>query len=459
MSLETQNLTGPRYLANESDCRWKFGQQRGPETDIVDKYFDDMGSISTLSRTKEVEVARVIEDTSFLFLHRLSLIPFTAQIILKWAAECRHNLQRWDDLFKGRMIYFSNQLRKMQVEDYERVLVKIKKETNILKRYDDLAFEQSTAESDDLVRLFHRTRIAGWIRELNPTIERQAAIRSGLCIAIQSARRGDVESSEMIGTSLNQARTDYQDLDDAYSKMMEAKNQLITANLKLVVNIGKRFARRGLPFSDVLQEGNLGLIKAVDKFDYTKGYRFSTYATWWIQQSIIRAIAEQGRTVRIPQYITETVSKINRIGSRLTQVHHREPSINELAQATNSPVKNIHLYLNATKVTFSLDMPLGDEDDGCLNEILADESIQSPLEATLKLNLKKQVMDLLDILADREKIILKMRFGIDASKEYTLEEIGKIMGLTRERIRQIEMEALRKIKMPAIQKELGTYAV
>jgi len=224
------------------------------------------------------------------------------------------------------------------------------------------------------------------------------------------------------------------------------------------VSIGKRFVNRGVPFSDILQEGNLGLIKAIDKFDDRKGYRFSTYATWWIQQSIIRAIAEQGRTVRIPQYITETISKLNRIGNQCSQKNHREPTLEELAEVSDNPMKNIHIYLNVIKIPFSLDMPIGEDEEGSLCDVLPDENISTPLENALELSLKEQVQELLETLPVRERIIVKMRFGIDSSKEYTLEEIGNLLGLTRERIRQIEVEALRKIQIPAHSDPIVTMA-
>jgi RNA polymerase primary sigma factor len=239
---------------------------------------------------------------------------------------------------------------------------------------------------------------------------------------------------------------------------MEAKNTLIQANLRLVVSVGKRFSNRGLPYSDVLQEGNLGLIKAVDKFDFRRGFRFSTYATWWIQQSIIRAIAEQGRTVRIPLYITETLSKMNKVGNMLLQKNRREPSMQELADATDHPLKNVHLYFNVVKIPYSLEMPIGEDEDGHLSEILADESARSPLDIIESLKLKEMLLEILDTLPEREKIIVKMRFGIDAGKEYTLEEIGAVMGLTRERIRQIEVEALKKMKNSVSDKYLGAFA-
>nr|HPQ42020.1 sigma-70 family RNA polymerase sigma factor [bacterium] len=235
-------------------------------------------------------------------------------------------------------------------------------------------------------------------------------------------------------------------IEAAYDRMMEAKNKLIQANLRLVVSVGKRYLNRGLPFSDVLQEGNLGLMKAVDKYDYRRGYRFSTYATWWIQQSIIRAVAEGSRTVRVPLYVSEAVSKINKVSSRLEQQYGREPTMEEIAEASENTVENIHLYFNVINLPFSLEMPIGEDEEGHLGEVIPDENVVSPLETVQRLNLKRLVQEVLDTIPEREKIIIKMRFGIDSEREYTLEEIGKLMGLTRERIRQIELDALRKMK-------------
>ncbi len=424
--------------------------------DIIDLYFDEMGSISTLSREKELTISKRIEETSSAFLYKLSMIPFIHHRILDFGEECLAKERKWDDVFKPRPVFAEGNTRKLISEDRDKILIRLKDELAVLNHIKTMDVHHS---SFDLITKFHTIKISGLIRDLDPTPEACNELRILFLRQYAIALKNPDQSRGLVFDTLTQVRLDVQDVEEFYDRMMEAKNALIEANLRLVVSVGKRFANRGLPFSDILQEGNLGLIKAVDKFDYRRGYRFSTYATWWIQQSIIRAIAEQGRTVRIPLYITETVSKINKISSQLQQKNRRDPTLEELAVASSNPLKNVHLYFNVIKMPYSLEMPIGDDDEGHLNEVIADESVRSPIEIIEELNLKKLIADVLDTLPEREKIIIKMRFGIDSGKEYTLEEIGSVMGLTRERIRQIEMEALRKIKHSATERDLETFNV
>ncbi len=427
-----------------------------PNSDIVDLYFDEMGSISTLSREQEIEIAKIIEEASSVFLYRVSMLPFIGEKVLQWSQECKRKQRRWDDTFKVKNIVENDSTRKIIPEDREKLIARIDSELQSIRNID--MTHMKLDKDVELVRRFHRTRIAGFFRDLDPSPEALNALRIEFKSMVTQTYKHGCRWNDADRYTFSQAVRDMTDLDESYDRMMEAKNALIKANLRLVVSVGKRFLKRGLPFSDILQEGNLGLMKAVDKFDYRRGYRFSTYATWWIQQSIIRAVAESSRTVRIPLYISETVSKLNKVGSRLQQSYGREPTLEEIAEAANHPIHNVQLYLNVTKIPYSLEMPIGEEDDGQLSDILPDESVDSPLEMAQMLNMKKLIQDVLDTIPEREKIIVKMRFGIDSGKEYTLEEIGKLMGLTRERIRQIEMEALKKMRKPAIIKQLSQFA-
>ncbi len=446
--MQTENLTVNKSLSEPAVAHKHQQSQKTRQCgEIIEQYCKETGNYETLSRADELDVARRIEETTTVYLHRLSMVPFTCWCVLDWAAKCKKRQLRWDDTFIGSVVFSNGEPRRMNVDDYKKLISKIKHEIKVLgKLKSTREIIKSASISEDLIQRFHRTKIAGWIRELHPTSDRQAMIRKLFSETIRKADSGDELALERLGTSLEQAKIDELELQFAFDRMMEAKNQLIAANLRLVINIGKRFVNRGLPFSDILQEGNLGLIKAVDKFDYNRGFRFSTYASWWIQQSIIRAIAEQTRTIRIPPYISEKLSRLSKIHSIFSQNNHRMPTRDELAEASNNSINQLNRYLLASRRSFSLSMPMGDDEDCCLNDIVADEKARTPLEFALNLNFKKEVTALLDKLTNREKIIIKMRFGIDASKEYTLDEIGRAMGLTRERIRQIQYGALEKIK-------------
>ena len=288
--------------------------------------------------------------------------------------------------------------------------------------------------------------------ELAQKMEAGAVATEKIQIMKSRIEDGEVEESE-----IEELKEEIMNLQKDVDFGSEAKKRLAEANLRLVVSIAKRYVGRGMLFLDLIQEGNLGLIKAVEKFDYRKGYKFSTYATWWIRQAITRAIADQARTIRIPVHMVETINKLIRVSRQLLQELGREPSPEEIAEEMNMPVDRVREILKISQEPVSLETPIGEEEDSHLGDFIKDDNVPVPADAAAFTLLKEQLEEVLGTLTEREQKVLTLRFGLEDGRARTLEEVGKEFNVTRERIRQIEAKALRKLRHPSRSRKLKDY--
>jgi RNA polymerase primary sigma factor len=266
-----------------------------------------------------------------------------------------------------------------------------------------------------------------------------------------------IDLQKRVGIPIKDLKDIAKQMSTGEAKARRAKREMTEANLRLVISIAKKYTNRGLQFLDLIQEGNIGLMKAVDKFEYRRGYKFSTYATWWIRQAITRSIADQARTIRIPVHMIETINKMNRISRQILQETGQEPDPALLAQKMEMPEEKIRKILKISKEPISMETPIGDDDDSHLGDFIEDQGTMAPVEAAVYTSLRDATKEVLDTLTPREAKVLRMRFGIEMNTDHTLEEVGKQFDVTRERIRQIEAKALRKLRHPSRSERLRSF--
>jgi RNA polymerase primary sigma factor len=425
----------------------KFPSER--TDNIIWAYLKDIGRVSLLTSEEEYQIAKKIEDGESKIRNLLFGLPEAINELQEIAGHLKKETINIIDVVKN--IDEMNFTKKDEEKQRKKTISLINNVNSLYEKREDLL--QKLAGADETLKKQYEKKL----KVVDQKVEENFMnLNLNKKILEEIKRKISKQLRFLDDRETDKAKRSLAEIDDIEARLKIVKNRLIQANLRLVINIAKKYLNRGLSFLDLIQEGNMGLMKAAEKYDYQKGYKFSTYSTWWIRQAITRAIADYARTIRVPVHVLETMNKITKVTIALFQELGREPNLEEISFKAGLPLEKVRKIMKVSNEPISIETPIGD-DESKLGDFIADPKSPSPFTELVNISLKEEISKVLSTLTPREEKVIRMRLGIGEKTDYTLEEVGEVFGLTRERIRQIEAKALRKLKHPSRRKRLESF--